>query len=100
MDAPLTMHLTWEAPRAAEAKRAVEELFAADGWEFLLEAVQARADHLVDALACEDPTDSGAVYAAKLAEIRAWRQFPDLVEGIVQLGREAEAELRELEPVA
>ena len=92
------MHLTsWPDPRLADAKQAVEDLLESDnpGLRALFELVESHADSLVAALMNEAPSDEGAKYAAALAEIRAFRSLPDLIEGVLNKGREAEARLRE-----
>lgn len=96
--AVLTAHLIpWSDQRLADAKQAVEDLLESEnpGLVALFELVESYADSLVAELMNETPSDEGAKYAAKLAEIRALRSLPDLIEGVRRSGTEAEARLRE-----
>jgi hypothetical protein len=76
-------------------KDALADIADSAGLEAVYAAVEAHKLHLTSQLLTMTPEDSASKYADLIGRLKALEEFPLIVQGIIEHGREAELALRE-----
>lgn len=95
MPAAITNSLDWTPREAVKHKEALLEIAETDGLEAIYQAVEARKLHLTSQLLTQKPEDSAAAYAEMVGRLKTLEEFPLIIQGIVEKGREGELLLRD-----
>jgi hypothetical protein len=92
---PLTIGLSWSNSRAAFAAEQVAALTEHPGWEALLEAVNIRIGQIqLEMMMRRRPYSSAEEYADRIGQMKGLRQIEQIVAGVIEYGRTAEAAMR------
>jgi hypothetical protein len=86
---------TWEPREAVERKDALNSILDSPGLDAIYAAIEARKADLTSQLLTRNPDDSASAYADAIGRLKSYEEFPLLIAGILEKGREAELALRE-----
>lgn len=87
--------LDWTPREAVKHKDALMQIADSEGLDAIYAAVEARKTDLTSQLLTRKPEDSAAAYAEMVGRLKTLDEFPLIIQGIVEKGREGEMLLRD-----
>jgi hypothetical protein len=96
----ITQKLPWDTRTAILRKNAALDMRESEAWGGFLSAVEQRKLSLIEQLASQKVSTNPGDYERILGEIRGLDTVDGILEGIIQFGRKAEIELRDIEESA